>query len=114
VNRAPFLIFGAFAIVCLLFGAKVLAGAGSEGNVAVASQDEDGKELFISNCGPCHTLAAAGTDGSVGPNLDDLEPDAARVLTAIQEAPGVMPEGLAEGAEAQAIADYVAGAAGKR
>lgn len=72
----------------------------------------DGEQLFSSRCGSCHTLAAAGTDGSVGPNLDELEPDAARVLNAIETAPGVMPEGLAEGAEAQAIADYVAGAAG--
>ncbi len=72
----------------------------------------DGEQLFASRCGSCHTLSAAGTDGSVGPDLDDLKPDAARVLTAIETAPGVMPEGLAEGAEAQAIADYVAGAAG--
>ncbi len=71
-----------------------------------------GEALFKQRCGSCHTLAAAGTDGSVGPNLDDLAPDAARVQQAIKAAPGVMPENLAEGEEAQRIAAYVAGAAG--
>ncbi len=33
-----------------------------------------GKKVFTTNCGSCHTLADAGTDGSVGPNLDDLKP----------------------------------------
>ena len=78
------------------------------GETAAAS----GEELFEQRCGSCHTLAAAGTDGAVGPNLDDLAPDAPRVQEAIKTAPGVMPEGLAEGEEAQRIADYVAGAAG--
>ena len=71
-----------------------------------------GEALFSERCGTCHTLAAAGTDASVGPNLDDLAPDAGRVLDAIRSGPGVMPENLAKGEEAQAIADFVAGAAG--
>ena len=28
--------------------------------------------MFATNCGTCHTLAAAGTDGVVGPDLDEL------------------------------------------
>ena len=72
MNRAPFLIFGGFAVVCLLFAAKVVLGQGAESAapVTVASQDEAGRQLFVTNCGPCHTLAAAGTQGVVGPNLD--------------------------------------------
>jgi cytochrome c oxidase subunit 2 len=31
-----------------------------------------GKELFTQQCGSCHTLADAGTQGQVGPNLDDV------------------------------------------
>jgi cytochrome c2 len=31
----------------------------------------EGKELFLEKCGGCHTLAAAGTNGTVGPNLDN-------------------------------------------
>ena len=72
----------------------------------------DGEALFKQRCGSCHTLAAAGTSGAVGPNLDDLAPDAARVQEAIRTAPGVMPENLASGDEAKAIADYVASSAG--
>jgi mono/diheme cytochrome c family protein len=34
-----------------------------------------GKVIFTQNCGGCHTLADAGTSGTVGPNLDDLKPD---------------------------------------
>ena len=31
----------------------------------------NGKKLFVAKCGSCHTLAHAGTNGVVGPNLDD-------------------------------------------
>ena len=34
-----------------------------------------GKEVFASaGCGGCHTFSAAGSNGSVGPNLDDASP----------------------------------------
>ena len=33
-----------------------------------------GKATFLSSCGSCHTLAAAKTTGTVGPNLDTLTP----------------------------------------
>ena len=71
-----------------------------------------GEQLFRQRCASCHTLAAADADGQVGPNLDQVAPDAAGVEQAIKDAPGVMPENLAEGEEAQRIAEYVAGAAG--
>ena len=31
-------------------------------------------EFFATNCGGCHTLGAAGTTGTIGPNLDDVLP----------------------------------------
>jgi mono/diheme cytochrome c family protein len=35
-----------------------------------------GKGIFAkSGCGSCHTLAAAGSTGTVGPNLDQAKPD---------------------------------------
>ncbi len=44
-----------------------------------------GKAVFMSSaCGSCHTLAAAGTGGNVGPNLDQLKPSQARVRAAVQ------------------------------
>jgi mono/diheme cytochrome c family protein len=73
----------------------------------------NGEQLFTSTCGSCHTLAAAGTSGTVGPNLDDLKPTEQVVLSAIQTGPGAMPPGLYSGADAQAVAKYVAQHAGK-
>jgi mono/diheme cytochrome c family protein len=73
----------------------------------------DGKAMFASTCGGCHTLKAAGTTGTVGPNLDDLKPDKATVLNAIKTGPGAMPSDLYTGAEAEAVADYVSANAGK-
>jgi cytochrome c oxidase subunit II len=44
-----------------------------------AAAGEDGKAVFASNgCGGCHTLAAAGSSGTVGPNLDNVVADAAK------------------------------------
>lgn len=72
-----------------------------------------GRDLFASTCGSCHTLAAAGTTGTVGPNLDDLMPDQATVGAAIQSGPGVMPDNLLTGAQAQEVAAFVAASAGR-
>ena len=75
--------------------------------------NEEGKQIFAGTCGSCHTLADAGTSGTMGPNLDELKPDKDTVLTAIKEAPGSMPPNLVEGAQADTVAEYVSGAAGK-
>ena len=48
------------------------------------------------SCGTCHTLADAGTQGGVGPNLDALAPEAARVESAVTNGVGAM-QGLAGG-----------------
>jgi mono/diheme cytochrome c family protein len=75
-----------------------------------------GKQLFTSTCASCHTLAAAGTKGTVGPNLDTLKPDATRVLNALKiggRGTGMMPKNLYQGQQAQQVADFVSAAAGK-
>ena len=75
-----------------------------------------GKDLFASTCGGCHTLAAAQTTGTVGPNLDDLKPDQATVQAAIKNGgtgSGAMPANLLTGAEAQQVAAFVAASAGR-
>jgi mono/diheme cytochrome c family protein len=47
------------------------AETGGEANAAV----EQGKQEFMANgCGACHTLAAAGTKSTVGPDLDGTLP----------------------------------------
>ncbi len=126
MNRAPFLIFGGFALVCLLIVVKVVSGQGaaSAAPVAVASQDQDGKELFVNNCGPCHTLAAAGADGVVGPNLDQVlapggnatyEGSYGRALSAITcgFGGGRMPAGIIQGENAQEVSAFVGAYAGQ-
>ena len=76
MSKRPFVIFGTFAVICLVvlpFWALAKEGsndASPEGSVSAS--DQQGLELFQINCGACHTLAAAGTDGVVGPDLDLL------------------------------------------
>jgi cbb3-type cytochrome c oxidase subunit III len=51
--------------------AVALAACGTGGIATGAADQENGKKLFTEKCGGCHSLSAAGTSGSIGPNLDD-------------------------------------------
>ena len=87
------------------------AGGGGGGGAAAA----EGKQIFTQSCGTCHTLSDAGTNGNVGPNLDQIKPDKARVQSAIENGgagSGAMPANIVTGAEAEAVAEYVGSAAG--
>src|SRR4051795_5301911 len=66
-----------------------------------------GRTLFAAKCGTCHTLKAAGTGGTFGPNLDELQPDEKTVLNQIAHGGGGMPAKLYTGAQAQTVAKYV-------
>ena len=59
-------------VVVACVGALVLAlsGCGTGGYTSEGSQGA-GKDLFTQRCGGCHTLADAGTNGTIGPDLDD-------------------------------------------
>jgi outer membrane protein assembly factor BamB/mono/diheme cytochrome c family protein len=50
-----------------------------------------GEEVFDGTCSTCHTLAAAGTNGTVGPNLDELEPSQGLVEHQVTNGGGGMP-----------------------
>ena len=90
---------------------------GTTSTGTTATVDAAAKATFASTCGGCHTLANAGTTGAVGPNLDTL--GASGVLTPtvvanqIANAAPPMPKALLTGAQAQAVANYVAQVAGK-
>jgi mono/diheme cytochrome c family protein len=97
------------------------------------------KQLFQTNCGACHTLYAAGTDGNFGPDLDEklapsgmatdetqIEGIKSLVLNAIEfgvppvnveqpetQPPTRMPAGILGGAQAEEVADFVARVAGQ-
>ena len=94
-------------------GGTKTTGGGGGGNAAVLAQ---GKQLFQQNCGTCHTLANAGTNGKVGPVLDQVKPSKQLVLSAIKNGglgSGTMPANIVTGADAQAVATYVSTVAGK-
>jgi mono/diheme cytochrome c family protein len=79
-----------------------------------------GRDLFVQNCGSCHTLDAAGTVGNVGPNLGDIAINEQDVLAAIRRGggphakgqetgpTGTMPRNLVTGKDAQDVASFVA------
>lgn len=123
MSKRTFFIFG---IVVVFFGlllpywAISKEGGESASPEKVAASDQEAKELFQTNCGACHTLARAGTDGIVGPNLDDLlgqgtpEANKQRVQTAIENGvDGRMPAGILQGENAEQVADFVARVAGQ-
>lgn len=60
-------------------------------------------------CGACHTLGDAGLAGSVGPNLDALQPTMAQVQSAVRNGVGAMPafKGTLTEAQIEQIARYV-------
>jgi len=94
----------------------VAENAGKNGFVEpVAISGTNGKAIFTARCGSCHTLAAAGTSGKVGPNLDQLKPPEATVKTQVINGGGVMPafKGTLSDAQINAVAKYVADNAGK-
>ena len=94
----------------------VAENAGKDGFVEpVEVTGANGKTIFTAKCGSCHTLAAAGTTGTVGPNLDQLKPPEATVRTQVINGGGVMPafKGTLSDAQINAVAKYVADNAGK-
>jgi len=128
MKRSTFIVFGLLAILfVVLLPVWALSREGSEdaSPKSVPTSLTEGKELFITNCGACHTLAKAGTDGVVGPNLDELlappgptPPDPAtiepRVLIAIEDGrEGRMPAGILSGEQAKAVAVFVSRCAGE-
>jgi mono/diheme cytochrome c family protein len=93
-------------------GGGEAGGGGGGGGTASA----EGKLIFTQNCGTCHTLSDAGTNGQVGPNLDDVKPNKSLVLSAIKNGglgSGTMPANIVTGKEADQVADYVSSVAGK-
>lgn len=65
-----------------------------------AGGEADGKQVFAQqNCGSCHVLADAGTNGSVGPDLDDVlaDKDDAFIRQSIVEPDAEIAEGYQGG-----------------
>src|SRR5215218_10839670 len=72
----------------LLATLPLAAGCGSSGGNA---SSPGGKVFASAGCGTCHTLKAAGSKGQVGPNLDELKPDASTVEHQVRTGGNGMP-----------------------
>ena len=85
---------------------EAIAQAGRQGGNASA---DDPKALFTSNCAGCHTFAAAGSTGTVGPNLGEITLPADGIAEQIRNGGGGMPpfEGQLTDEQIQALAKFV-------
>ena len=139
MSKRTFIWFGILVVVLavvipwLAFRSKGDAGTGDQ---KVASNLKSGQSLFQTNCGTCHTLYSAGTDGNYAPNLDELlapsgapegDPETVestikategRVLNAVENGinsstPGRMPGGILNKEQAKEVAEFVANTAGQ-
>ena len=82
---------------------------------AAGGDAEAGKAVFASaGCGGCHTLADSNASGSIGPNLDDVQPAEDQVAEKVRAGGGGMPsfEGRLSDQEIQDVAAYVSSVAG--
>jgi mono/diheme cytochrome c family protein len=137
MSKRTFIAFGVLVVVLvaaipwLVFESK---GDAEDGAQKVAAHLKSGQELFQINCGNCHTLYAAGTDGNYGPNLDELiaenrppesqAPDSikaieGRVAGAVENGvdgsttPGRMPPGILNEEQTEEVSEFVAAVAGE-
>ena len=138
MSKKTFVIFGLLVIffaVLIPWLAFRSDGDAARGAQQVPSDLKEGQSLFQTNCGTCHTLYAAGTDGNFGPNLDELlaptgppegpkaqqtiEGTEGRVLNAVENGvdssttSGRMPAGILNGEQAKEVAEFVAATAGE-
>ena len=101
------------AAAALIAGGALLAGCGDQGTVTATPQTVEGsvpkptettptpsagdpvagKTVFTTTagCAGCHTLKAAGSTGTIGPNLDDKKPALSLIIDRVTNGKGVMP-----------------------
>jgi cbb3-type cytochrome c oxidase subunit III len=92
-----------------------VAGQGGTSAKPPSQLGTDGKTIFTAECSSCHTLKAAGSTGTVGPNLDQLKPSDAIVQRQVTSGGAVMPafKGKLSSAQIAAVATFVSSSAGK-
>ena len=113
------IVTGQDAIDVAAYVASVAGAGGYTTSASFASFGTNGEAIFKgAGCAGCHTLAAAGAKGTVGPNLDQLASKLSVALVARQVTNGgaVMPafKGKLSAAQIQAVAKYVSSSAGKK
>jgi mono/diheme cytochrome c family protein len=144
MSKRTFIWFGVLILVLAVaipFAAFRAKGDGETAHEAPAGL-KNAQELFAVNCGTCHALYSAGTDGNYGPDLDELlapsgapeegetpeekktaeetiEATEGRVLNAVEQGidsettPGRMPGGILNEEQAKEVSEFVARTAGE-
>ena len=114
----------ALAVGALTAGA---AACGEQGiDLARSDPDYEGAQIFQQHCSGCHTLDAAGTQGSTtnpndreyvdGPNFNQRKEEKDQILYAIENggfSSGPMPQDILVGEQAQKVADFIEKYSGK-
>ena len=135
MSKKTFIVFGllvVFLAVLIPWLAFRSDGDAARGAQEVPADLTSGQTLFQTNCGTCHALYAAGTDGNYGPNLDELLSPSGppedetgikgikgRVLNAVKKGvdssttAGRMPGGILNEEQANEVAEFVARTAGE-
>ena len=123
-----------FTILAVVGAAAAVTACGSKGITLdkgqvgpQASAIKQGAQIFAARCGGCHTLDAAGTQGSAtsvkhrertdGPNFNVRKEQMAQVLYAIRNggfSGAIMPQNIVVGPDAEKVAAFVAKYAGRK
>lgn len=115
------LLLGASAMIAFAAGcggdddASTGGGGESGGNTSQITATA-GKDVFAAaGCNSCHTLADAGAQGNIGPNLDEDKPSKDRVASVVTDGDGRMPsfKDRLTAEQIDAVADYVSSVAGQ-
>ena len=92
-----------------------MGGRGTTTEPAATGDATAGKQVFATaGCTACHTLADAGSTGTVGPNLDQAKPPATLVVQRVTNGKGAMPpfKGQLSETQIEDVAAYVSSVAG--
>ncbi|HEX2359939.1 MAG TPA: cytochrome c [Solirubrobacterales bacterium] len=111
---------GVLVLISVAALAAALTACGSQGvdvSADASTEVKAGAELFAERCGGCHTLQAAGTQGTAnrsertqGPNLDQRKETYEDALFAIRNggfSGAIMPQNIVVGEDAEAVARFV-------
>jgi mono/diheme cytochrome c family protein len=122
-RAATVLFFVAVLVLGAGIPAAVIAAVSNndsipEANVTdLTASEQHGRDLFGQRCANCHTLKASNAIAEIGPDLDDIRPNKALVLDALQKGRangnGQMAANLYTGEDAEDVASYVAKAVGQ-
>jgi mono/diheme cytochrome c family protein len=83
-------------VAAVAVGAGGPGAAPGHGSGRLVGNPRAGRPMFVTTCGVCHTLRAAGTIGTSGPDLDAVSLTELQIITAVSKGgAAVMPRAAA-------------------